>query len=254
MLGAPVTAALLAALSQEVRPFFRRVQARRLAGVEWPVWEFSGKRGKGVAVVAGMGEAAAGRAAGWILEQYKPRVLISLGFGGAVTPELPAGAVVLGGSYWRYEPVAGVLREVEAPPAPVPLQDMAAKLRGLGLPAFLGTLVTTSGIIHKDTQRGPLVDLAHPVLDLETSAAAAAALALNLPFMAVRAVTDTASEEIPDFIRQAAREGRLPGAGTALAWLAGDPRRLAALVHLWRRSRLAGRNLALALEVALEMV
>ncbi|MFZ2087644.1 MAG: hypothetical protein WAU47_03635 [Desulfobaccales bacterium] len=244
----------MAALSSEVRPFLRRVQARRLAGVEGPVWEFSGKRGKGVAVVSGVGEAAAGRAAGWILQHYQPDILISLGFGGAVTPELPAGALVLGESYWRFEPEAGLLRELAAPPSPAPLQDMAANLQGLGLSVFLGSAVTTLGIIHKGAQGGPLVHLTHPVLDLETSATAAAAQAKNLPFISLRAVTDTAAEEIPDFILQAAKEERLPTARAVLAWLAAHPHRLTELMHLWRRSRLAGRNLALALEAVLGMI
>jgi hypothetical protein len=67
-------------------------------------------------------------------------------------------------------------------------------------------------------------------------------------------VTDAAGEEIPDFIRQAFQAGNQPSAGTALAWLAADPRRLAALVRLWRRSRLAARYLARALEVVLNVL
>jgi len=253
MAQAPVTAALMAALSREVRPFLRRVKERRLAGGAWPVWAFSGKWGKGVAVVSGMGAAAAAQAADWIFQNYQPRVFISLGFGGAVTPALPAGAVVLGEVFWRYDPGAGALQEISAPPPPVALRDLCERLAAAGLPAFLGSVVTTAGIIHKGHQGGPLLHLTYPVLDLETSAAAGAARSRGLPFLALRAVTDTAAEEIPQFIRQAAQEETLPTAGKALAWLAGDPRRLLALLHLWRRSRLAAHNLACALEVVLDM-
>ena len=96
--------------------------------------------------------------------------------------------------------------------------------------------------------------LTHPVLDLEASAAVRFIQESGLPFLALRAVTDTAGEEIPDFIRQAARDSSTPTPGTALAWLARDPRRLAALLHLWRRSRLAAENLARGLEAVLEML
>ncbi len=179
MAQAPVTAALLAALSQEVRPFLRRVKERRLAGSAWPVWAFSGKWGKGVAVVSGMGAAAAAQAADWIFQNYQPRVFISLGFGGAVTPALPAGALVLGEAFWRYDPGAGALQKITAPLPPVALADLLDRLQAAGLPAFLGSVVTTAGIIHKGHQGGPLLHLTHPVLDLETSAAAGAALALG---------------------------------------------------------------------------
>jgi nucleoside phosphorylase len=133
------------------------------------------------------------------------------------------------------------------------IENLVARLRAAGLPAFRGSIVTTPVIIHKAGQGSALLHLYHPVLDPETGAAAAILRAKNIPFLALRAVTDTCGEEIPDFISQAVRQGNTPTAATALAWLAADPRRLAALVRLWRRSRLAARHLAQALEVVLEI-
>jgi adenosylhomocysteine nucleosidase len=251
---APVTAALLAALSQEVRPFLRRIRAKRLPQSDLPAWEFAFAGRTGVAALSGLGELAAARAAAFILDHYQPQVFISLGFGGALTPELPPGALVLGETLWRYEPETGALQELALPPFPVLLQDLAEKLQTAGLPAFQGSVVTTPSIIHKLSQGSPLLGLVHPVLDLETGAAAECIRGSGLPFLALRAVTDAAGEEIPDFIRQAVQAGNQPSAGTALAWLAGDPRRLAALVRLWRRSRLAAERLAQALEVVLNVL
>jgi adenosylhomocysteine nucleosidase len=251
MTAAPVTAALLAALSQEVQPFLRRVRARRLSGGDLPVWEFTTKTGKGVAAVSGMGEDAAVRAAAWVLERYQPQVVISLGFGGAVTPELPPGAVVLGESYWRYEPEAQALQELTVPPTPVWSEDLVERLRAAGLPVFLGSVVTTRGIIHKANHQIPLQHLTHPVLDLETGATAGVAHARNIPFLAFRVITDAAGEEIPDFLKSLAQKGERPSVGKALAWLAANPRRLPLLFRLWRRSRLAALRLDQALEVVL---
>jgi adenosylhomocysteine nucleosidase len=253
MAKAPVTAVLLAALSQEVRPFLRRVRARRLPGGDLPVWEFVSQTGQGVAALSGMGEDAAARAAAWVLERYQPQVFISLGFGGAVTPELGPGAVVLGESYWRYEPEAQALQELTVPPPPAWLEDLVKRLQTAGLPAFRGSVVTTRGIIHKASHASPLQHLVHPVLELETSATAAAAHSRNLPFLALRAVTDAAGEEIPAFLKPAVQEGKTPTVGAALAWLSADPRRLPLLFRLWRRSRLAAMTLAQALEVVMEV-
>jgi adenosylhomocysteine nucleosidase len=253
MVKAPVTAVLLAALSQEVQPFLRRIKARRLPGGDLPVWEFVSQTGKGVVALSGMGEDAATRAAAWVLERYQPQVFISLGFGGALTPELPLGAVVLGESFWRYEPEAQALQELTVPPSPPWLEDLVIRLQAAGLTAFRGSVVTTRGIIHKASHAIPLQHLVHPVLELETSAMAAVAHSSNLPFLAIRAITDAAGEEIPAFLKQAVQEGKTPTVGAVLAWLTVDPRRLPLLFRLWRQSRLAAMRLAQVLEVVMEV-
>ena len=109
MPGAPVTAALLAALPQEVRPFLRLVRARLLSQGALPVWTFDFAGRTGVAALTGMGASRAAGAAASLLEHYQPRAIISVGFGGAVTPELPPGSLVLGETFWRYEPATGKL-------------------------------------------------------------------------------------------------------------------------------------------------
>jgi adenosylhomocysteine nucleosidase len=249
----PVTAAFLAALSQEVQPFLRRVRATCLPGAEPPAWEFTRGPHKGVTVVSGMGEDAAARSVAWVFERYQPQGLISLGFGGAVTPELTPGAVVLGETYWRYDPDTQTLEELPAPAWPHWSAALVERLRTAGLPVFRGSMITTRGIIHKAGHAALLHHLPHPVLDLETSAAALAAQVRTLPFLALRAITDVAAEEIPDFLKEAARQGQTPSGAAALAWLAADPRRLAVLLRLWGRSRLAAKHLTQALDAVLEV-
>ena len=249
----PITVVFQAALLQEVQPFLRRVQARRLVGQKWPVWEFKWPGGRGLAVVSGLGEDAAARAAAWVLEHHHPQALVSLGFGGALTPELPPGALVLGEAFRRYDPETRALSELPAPPSPAWFAALGDRLRAAGLPVYRGTLVSTRGIVSKAGHGDPLADLTHPVLDLETSAAALAARAHNLPFLALRALTDVAGEEIPGFLARAVEQGRTPTAAQALAWVAADPRRVAILYRLWRRSCLAARHLAQALEAVLEV-
>jgi hypothetical protein len=80
------------------------------------------------------------------------------------------------------------------------------------------------------------------------------AAAHGLSFLGLRGVTDAAGEEIPEFIAAAMNQGLTPGPGMALGWLARDPRRIVPLVHYWRRSLLAARNLAKALEIALPLL
>jgi hypothetical protein len=66
--------------------------------------------------------------------------------------------------------------------------------------------------------------------------------------------TDAAGEEMPDFLIQGYEPGPGPGLRKALSWLAGDPRRLFPLLHLWRRGSLAARRLSQALQVLLPLL
>ena len=245
---------LLAALPQEVQPFLRLSRARRRRGLPWPAWEFPTGQGWGLLALSGLGAGAAREAAARLVAQFRPHCLVSLGFGGAVSPELPPGALVLGESFYRFDPATRVLDPVPRLAAPPPWPELLGSLTAAGLGAFSGSLITTPYIIHKAGQAGPLRALTHPVLDLESAAVAAVALAAGLPCLGLRAVTDTAAEEIPDFLAPTEGEPGAVGLLDALGWLAADPRRLKDLVHLWRRSRLAAARLAEGLMVLLPLL
>ncbi len=250
----PFRLALLAALPLEVRPFLRQGRARPLPGGDLPAWEFQAGEGRGCLALTGMGEEAAQRAAREVTTLWQPEIIVSLGFGGALLPGLAPGQLVLGASFGHYDPETGRLLKVEAPSPPRPLAELAASLESAGLPADIGCFVSTPGIIHKERQGGPLRRLAQPVLDLETAAVAAAAGEKGIPFLALRVITDTAGEEIPDFLRKGWEPGYGPSLSKALGWLTRDPRRLGPMLHLWRRSRLAARRLNQALQVLLPLL
>jgi nucleoside phosphorylase len=246
---------LLAALPLEVRPFLRQVKARRLAGVGLSAWVFCPPgEGRGALALTGMGEEHAQRAAKRVEALWQPQILVSLGFSGALLPGLAPGHLVLGESFWHYDPPSGRLEEVEAPAPPWDLTELAQRLGAAGLPAAIGSCVTTAAIIHKGRQGKPLRRLKHPVLDLETRALAAVAAEAGISFLALRVITDAAGEEIPDFLREGWEPGYGPSLPKALGWLAGDPRRLGAMLHLWQRSKLGARRLAAGLQVILPLI
>ena len=250
----PCRILLLAALPWEVRPFLRRSAARPRLDLGLPAWEFALGEGAGLAALSEMGVQASRRSAAALLAAWRPEVLVSLGFGGALTPEVPPGVLVLGESFWRYDPETQALKAVAAPAPPRPVPALLAGLQGAGLPVMTGAVVTTPQIIDKGRQGGPLKSLRHPVLDLETAALAEVAAAAGLFFVSLRAITDGAGEEIPGFLRVAAGSSALPGVGAALRWLAADPRRLVPLLRLWRRSRRGAQVLAQALVALLPLL
>jgi len=245
---------LLAALPQEVRPFVRQSQARRRRGLPWPAWEFHLEAGQGLLALSGMGAGAAREAAARLTAQFRPHLLISLGFGGAVTPELQPGDLVLGEFFYKFDPAVGVPEPVLVTPLPLPLAEMLQSLTAAGLPAFAGSLVNPPYFIHKASQAGPLRSLPYPVLDLESAAVAEVARGAGLPCFGLRAITDTAAEEIPDFLGSAGTILGTVGLLKALSWLAADPCCLKDLAHLWRRSRLAASRLGQALMALLPLL
>jgi len=238
---------ILAALPLEVRPFLRRIKAGARRDLGLPAWEW--EAAGAVLALTGMGAAAARRAGESLVGRLRPGLLVSAGFGGALTPGLAAGDLVLGETFWHYSPDTRELKPGPQPAPPRPLPRLGAVLKQAGLTAVTGSLVTTSRIIHKGRQGEPLAGLPHPVLDLETGVLAELAAAQDLAFLSLRAITDGPAEEIPEFLHAAGDPGANLGVGAALRWLAGDVRRLADLLGLWRRSRIAARQLAEALTV-----
>jgi adenosylhomocysteine nucleosidase len=251
----PCRILLLAALPLEVRPFLRLGQARRRRGLPWPAWEFAVGSLRGLLAVSGMGQNAAREAASRLVAQFRPHLVVSLGFGGALSPDLHHGDLVLGEFFGRYDPVTQVLDPLTpAPTPPRPLPELLRSLTAAGLAAFAGRLITTPWIIHKGRQGGGLAGPPLTVLDLESAAVAQVAGAEGLPFLGLRAITDAAAEEIPDFLAPVGREPGPVGGLDALGWLAADPRRLLELLQLWRHSRLAAARLAEALIVLLPLL
>jgi len=238
---------IMAALPLEVRPFLRQVKAKVRRDLGLPAWNW--KAGVAVVALSGMGAAAARRAGEALVGRCRPEILVSVGFGGALTPGLAAGDLVLGETFWHYSPDTRELKGGPAAGFSPALPLLCAALKQAGLTAVTASLVTTSRIIHKGRQGEPLAGLPRPVLDLETGALAELAAAQDLAFLSLRAITDGPAEEIPAFLHAAGDPGASLGVGAALSWVAADFRRLRDLLCLWRRSRGAARQLARALTV-----
>ena len=115
---------IMAALPQEVRPFLRRIKARARRDLGLPAWDW--EAGGAVVALSGMGAAAARRAGETLVARCRPGILVSVGFGGALTPGLAAGDLILGETFWHYDPDT---RRPQARPAAGGSPAPAAPLR-----------------------------------------------------------------------------------------------------------------------------
>jgi adenosylhomocysteine nucleosidase len=216
---------VVAALDLEARSF--RPRTRRRDGLL--------EVGDGTLVaVSGMGRAAAVDAAGALVDAGAT-ALVSWGLAGGLDPELRAGTICLPSMvvsrdgarfttdlHWREILTAAISRRLivvsgKLLTSAVAIQDVAAKAAAFG----------ETGAV---------------AVDMESTGVAEVAALNKLPFVAVRAIVDTAGDTLPRAVMAAGTEGPVRLARLILG-IASSPRELAPLLRLANRYRAATRAL-----------
>ena len=195
--------AVVAALEEELGPLGRRIRnsvTRRLDSLQ--VTE--GRLGDfGVVLAAtGDGEQAAGAGISRLLAHHEVDALIVVGVAGGLEPGLQAGAVV----------VAHAVHNGTGPVGEPDERWLGLALQREG--TVEGTVLSSSGIAidpeSKSRLRLELEAEGPAVVDLESATYAREAVARNIPYLVLRAVSDTADETLPlDFNRFRAPDGRI---------------------------------------------
>jgi adenosylhomocysteine nucleosidase len=159
--------ALTFALPTESADFRKLLAARAIADDEVRV------------VHTGVGELASKRSIQQLLDAQSPRLLISSGFAGALTSELPVGAVLLAQNFT----------------SPHWLDRSRAVL---GESAHVGVLTTASGITDSANDRSALAARTSAIaVDMETAFIADACRAASVPIISLRVVSDTPAAPMP---------------------------------------------------------
>lgn len=185
----------------------------------------AGLAGSGVELhVSGIGAEAAARTGAALLGEPRPRALVAAGFCGALRDDLRVGDLIC---------AEEVLDEAGGERFAADPELLAAA------PGRRGLLVSARRIARDRAERGRLEGLA---VDMESAALARAARAAEVPFIALRAVTDETRHRLPDFERFLDAGGRLrPGAG--LVHFLRRPAEVPALLRLGPAARAAGGSL-----------
>lgn len=183
--------------------------------------------------VSGIGEAAAA-AASRRLVLAGARALASVGMAGALDPTLICGTVLLPEEVAAF---AGATAGAAATASPAWRQRLRAALPGACIAAG-GTLLTCDRPLGRDAKAVAWRSLRAAAVDMESAAIAQVAGQAGLPFIALRVVVDTASDELPPAVIAASAGGQLR-MGRLLAGLLRAPRDTAALIRLSARYRIA---------------
>lgn len=165
----------------------------------------------------GVGLEAAEASARRLLSAHRPALLVCAGYGGGLDPQLRVGDVVLD---WRGRGDAAAAEAWSGLPVRVFFGTVASRAHALETPAAKAALARETGAL---------------AVDMETSAAAAVAAEHGVPVIGIRAISDTAAEELPvpmahwfDLARQRPRPAAL------LRFLARHPSRIAPFTRFIR--------------------
>lgn len=191
------------------------IERRALAGLERPGVEIH-VSGMGADAAAALGERLTGRPL---------RAMIATGFCGALTPRLGVGEIVVAERV-IHENTGDVFAADD-------LMLAAAEGRR-------GTLVSASDVARTPADRAALHGLA---VDLESAALARAARDADVPFIAIRAVSDRFHDRVPDIIGMLDDVGQ-PDRRALIAFALQHPREIPRLLRLGRSAKRAGAALA----------
>jgi len=252
---------VLFALPEEAAPFLRRMDA---------VPEL---RQRCMVRISGVGADKAAQEIGPLLTEDVIDHLIICGFGGGLTKQFKPGTVIVAdrvldatgdgfkspiGYDIGYEPDSNMMRWTSGWEGHKKLhrsgQIFSVDGRRLEwMNDWRGTLATVGHVLTTPEEKRTLHDITQAsMVDMETVGAVKEAIMVELPWIAIRAATDTVDEALPlDFNALADAEGNVDRSRVIKATLA-QPWKIPALIQLGSRSALAAKNLASFLEYYLQ--
>lgn len=178
--------------------------------------------------------------------------LLICGFAGGLNAKMAPGSLVIADRvvydfpdddvYKIYQPDSVLLAAAESVRLP-------------GIPLQRGTLITAGRVLtHHEEKRALGEQTGALAVDMETAGAVPVAEEHHIPWLAVRAITDSVEADFPlDFNALADADGNVDRGRVVLSTLA-RPWKIPALIRLGARSSLAARNLATFLESFLEHI
>jgi adenosylhomocysteine nucleosidase len=205
--------AIVAAMPVEVAPLLDGVQPEQISGVD--LFDLSGA----VVAVGGIGEKFARRTAEVAIDYARPKLVLSAGIVGAISPKLKVGDV-------------GRIREVV---------DVATGVRYPSTDGGDWVLATSQDVSDSAEKHELLTKYGADVVDMEAAAVAQVAKERGLEFAAIKSISDDAEFDMPP-LNRFIDEGKFD-TRRFLIYVALHPRWWGALGRIKKNSEIATRNL-----------
>jgi adenosylhomocysteine nucleosidase len=181
--------AIIVALEREIAPLIDDQLWRTVKLIPSPHRDYESSYG--FIVCSGIGGMAARKAAEEVLGRVGPSLLISAGIAGSLTPSWKVGDVIA---------PAAVVPLGGTPKLTVSLPEIPGLHRG-------GTLVSTSTVAGPEEKVNLARKYQADVIDMEAGFVAEVAAAHDIPFAAVKAISDEHDFPLPDLGRFIASDG-----------------------------------------------
>jgi len=237
--------ALLGAFGQEIAGLHKQMAVEEV--VASPVCKvYRGQlRGKACLLVqTGIGRRRAEKATGFVLERYPVTAMVSLGFAGALTPDLRIGDVVVCATVRRASGFGKDEGLAEAYAADTGLVALASTgPAGTATRFSLGTSVTTPRVVSGARAKQELSrEFQARVVDMESYWIAMMASSRRVPFIAIRSASDTLQDDLRAVDHILDSEGKVLWKRVAPYFLQ-HPHHLPSMFTAFRNMRRAERNL-----------
>lgn len=217
--------AIIAALPGELKPLVVRGWERRGRNV----WTGRIDESEAIAIAGGMGAAAARRAVELAFAEFKPNILVSYGWAGALTCAVkPRHAVA----------VSEVIDDETGE------RFVTDYLKGY-------RLITLDHVARAEEKRGLAGKHQAVLVDMEAATVARIAAARNVSFYCFKGISDGYTDRIPDFSRFMDDRGELRMAAL-LAHVAVRPRYWAGMLRMGKQSAGAAKALVTLVQEGLK--
>jgi adenosylhomocysteine nucleosidase len=235
---------VVVALPREIPAGFVRIDnCQRVESRAFAIYRSTSTAAQHVAVQAGVGRARTAEGARLLIRRFSPQALVSFGFAGGLTPELARGTLIIGtevvweDSSRKWAANRGLVEQFQA----------AADAESL--PVQQGRLVTSHCITADPTSKADLRGKSGAcAVDMETVGIVEAAHEAGLPWVAVRAIVDGATDTLPPACLATLREDGHVATGRLIRMVCRSPQLLCHLLWLAGATAKARRHLSRTFE------
>jgi nucleoside phosphorylase len=241
---------LVAAMPQEIAPLLRALGRQKQEKVQgFNLYRLEVDGAPVVLVESGMGPKHAAAATELLIAHAAPKAILNFGFAGGVLPGLRVGELVLSERVFLLE--SGELQEqTEWDPSLYYL--LLQKLNVALIPLRRAAFITAAAIMNKkDVAEKVGARFSYPVLEMETAAVLATAARAGVPAAGLRAISDAAEEELGFSLEEFCDADLNLTLPRILFSVARKPGIMPQLMRLSKNSKVAGANLARAVEEAI---
>jgi adenosylhomocysteine nucleosidase len=200
---------ILGALKEEIAGIKGRMKIDNRSKLEsadvyYGTWE----RKPIILVRTGIGKIRAGGALALVLEKYSLSMVISIGYAGGTHPDIEAGDLLVAKQFLNFPKDSSPPRKIEVSSC---LATQAEKVPpSEKYSAFKGCLLTMDRVVNMpEDKRAIGEDYGVHAIDMETSVLAHMAATRKIPFLSVRAITDTVDQELVDVSSFMAKDGKV---------------------------------------------